>query len=118
MKQIWLEKDGTLQILTEENLDDVKRVLVTRNGSLYGGLFYPDSDYEDVVPSEFHDRCMQIEIAKRRELERPKGEWIKRYRNQINSYCSVCNREVGHRTDFCPNCGAEMLEEPKRLEGK
>ncbi len=42
MKQIWLEKDGTLQVLTDENLDDVKRVLVTQKGSIYGSLFYPD----------------------------------------------------------------------------
>lgn len=113
MKQIELAKDGTLSILTDENLDDVKRVLVTQKGSLYGGLFYPDSDYEDVVPKDFHDRCMQIEIAKRRELERPKGKWTNDGGPFLNRWiCSECGyKQYLEPTKFCAGCGSEMTEE-------
>lgn len=93
MKRIWLEKDGTLQVLTDENLDDVKRVLVTQKGSLYGCLFYSD------------------------EL-RPKGEWLL---GEWDGYadgnpvaetliCSECDFEIAaiNESDFCPNCGSKM----------
>ena len=36
------------------------------------------------------------------------GKWIKQYRGQVNSICSVCGKEVGRLTDFCPHCGAKM----------
>ena len=36
------------------------------------------------------------------------GKWIKHYRGQINSFCSVCGKEVGRCTNFCPDCGAKM----------
>ena len=39
------------------------------------------------------------------------GKWIKQYRGQVNSICSVCGKEVGRLTDFCPHCGAKMDEE-------
>ena len=39
------------------------------------------------------------------------GKWIKQYRGQVNSICSVCGKEVGRLTDFCPYCGAKMDEE-------
>lgn len=40
--------------------------------------------------------------------ERPQGEWIKKYKGQVNSFCSECDYEVGKITNFCPNCGADM----------
>ena len=97
MKQIELAKDGTLSVLTNEKLDDVKRVLVTRKGSLYGWLFYPDG-------------------------ERPKGTW-RHYEGEIT--CSECGasffdeimdltgNEVPH---YCPDCGAEMEEDEPEKE--
>lgn len=36
------------------------------------------------------------------------GKWLKQYHGQVNSICSVCGKESGRRTDFCPNCGAKM----------
>ena len=36
------------------------------------------------------------------------GKWIKQYRGQVNSVCSVCGKEVGRLTNFCPDCGAKM----------
>lgn len=38
------------------------------------------------------------------------GIWIKYYE------CSECHKHKGEKTDFCPNCGAEMVE-PKESEG-
>ena len=40
--------------------------------------------------------------------ERPKGEWVKKYKGQVNSFCSKCDYEVGKITNYCPNCGADM----------
>ena len=41
--------------------------------------------------------------------EREKGAWIKLYRGTIAEglHCSVCGKH-GYRSDFCPNCGADM----------
>ena len=63
----------------------------------------------DAVPTEFHDKCMQIEIEKRFELELKEKhghwEWDGDY------ICSNCG-ERGHRNkwNYCPNCGAKMDE--------
>ena len=44
--------------------------------------------------------------------ERKKGKWIKLYRGTIAEglHCSVCGKH-GYRSDFCPNCGADMMGE-------
>ena len=36
------------------------------------------------------------------------GKWIKQYRGQVNSICSVCGKEVGRITNFCSRCGTKM----------
>lgn len=89
MKQIWLEKDGTLQVLTDENLDDVKRVLVTTKGSIYGGLFYHDSE------------------------KRPNGKWTNDGGPFLNRWiCSECGyKNYLEPTKFCGGCGAKMKED-------
>ena len=87
MKQTWLEKDGTLQVLTDENLDGVKRVLVTQKGSIYGSLYYPD--------------------------EKPKGKWTNDGGPFLNRWiCSECGyKHYLEPTKFCVGCGSEMTEE-------
>ena len=74
----------------------------------------------EMVPKAFHDRCMQIEIAKRKKLERPNGTW-RHYEGEIT--CSECGSifydEIMDLCDsdvpkFCPNCGAVMIEEEWR----
>ena len=51
------------------------------------------------------------------EPETPKGEWVVELINNPKSilngcvkamFCSVCGKRFGFRTDFCPNCGADM----------
>lgn len=44
--------------------------------------------------------------------DRPQGEWIEMYRNGFGNMiymCSKCNFQV-QRSNFCPNCGARMVE--------
>lgn len=47
-------------------------------------------------------------------VDRPQGEWIKRHEiiNQITFFgenrCSNCGKISFIKSDFCPNCGAEM----------
>lgn len=47
-------------------------------------------------------------------LNRPQGEWIERHEiiNQITFFgenrCSNCRKRSFIKSDFCPNCGADM----------
>lgn len=67
----------------------------------------------DVVPMDFHERCLAIEVQKRFELERKRGEWVHDYNNRYG--CSECmERETmspRKLKNFCPNCGADMRGE-------
>lgn len=67
----------------------------------------------DAVPTEFHDRCMQIEIEKRFELELKEkhGHWI----GENGWVCSECGYRIANwkfssEYLYCPNCGAKMDE--------
>ena len=70
----------------------------------------------DAVPTEFHNKCMEIEIEKRFELElKNHGHWINTYADNIKTplvYCSVCENVVwrGEHYEYCPHCGAKMDE--------
>lgn len=85
-----------------------------------------DAKYQtaDVVPMDFHERCLQIEIQKRMALEktdvRPvaRGKWeavmLDHERmgcRPTAHYCSECHQITWFRTFYCPNCGADMREE-------
>ena len=68
----------------------------------------------DTVPTEFHDKCMQIEIEKRFELELKEkhGHWISD-NAQIADRCSACGLSINwslYKTPYCPFCGAKMDE--------
>ena len=70
----------------------------------------------DVVPKDFHERCLEIEIQKRMALERKRGEWINQQAD--SEMCSACGVRfyisalfaVGgnNEPNYCPNCGALM----------
>ena len=82
----------------------------------------------DVVPRDWHDRCMEIEIQNRIAADvRPvmHGEWINKktvFVTYGSAECSACGeRTSGSKVDtgwgvefeypnFCPNCGADMRE--------
>lgn len=52
-------------------------------------------------------------------LARPRGKWeyVQYDRQSIGNYhCSLCGC-IGEPTNFCPNCGAKMVE-PQESEGK
>ena len=40
------------------------------------------------------------------------GEWVPFHSEAAGDiqYCSACDVGFAHRTDFCPNCGADMRE--------
>lgn len=79
----------------------------------------------DVVPMDFHERCLQIEIQKRMALEkadvRPvvRGKWIEEDDGTLFYRCSACGKaSYGLFTEiymgdvhYCPNCGADMRAE-------
>lgn len=78
----------------------------------------------DTVPTEFHDKCMQIEIEKRFDLELKEkhGHWlsVKGWDDELgeldSAECSVCHDKqdseywVKTYYHYCPNCGAKMDE--------
>lgn len=55
---------------------------------------------------EFEDACCAIENAPTIE-ERKTGKWI------IKGFptCSICKGDAPHEWDYCPNCGARMVQE-------
>lgn len=44
-----------------------------------------------------------------------RGEWRERRFSEdvYGAECSVCHTTWDYRTNFCPNCGADMRAEPK-----
>lgn len=77
----------------------------------------------DAVPTEFHDKCMQIEIEKRFELELKvkHGHWeigIMKESGAENYKCSKCHKWAPvepmyswiKKYKYCPHCGAKMDE--------
>ena len=72
----------------------------------------------DVVPTDFHDKCMKVEIEKRMVLEPKHGRWntVVHSNNHITYYCPICGSifnkgcaDLG-KYNYCPNCGADMRE--------
>lgn len=52
------------------------------------------------------------------EIKRQKGEWVEKYAENDSDltrhrfYCSACGGwQTYGRTDYCPNCGADMRGE-------
>lgn len=49
--------------------------------------------------------------------ERPTGEWIEAHINSLGGFvyysyrCSNCKKEYKGEYNYCPNCGAQMIEE-------
>lgn len=64
----------------------------------------------EVVPMDFHERCLQIEIEKRMNMERKKAEWRETEMNRV--MCTECNYICDIAAKFlysyCPNCGSDM----------
>lgn len=66
----------------------------------------------DVVPIDFHERCLLLEVQKRHaaEANQRHGRWVS---NEIPesmlSKCSECGITYGaYSFNYCPNCGAKM----------
>ena len=50
-------------------------------------------------------------IEELEEYERRKGKWEKVYYGNRPNRCSECRQKNNYRTNFCPNCGADMRGE-------
>lgn len=67
--------------------------------------------------SDFADACSAIEDAPTAQPERKSGKWIPHEDDDGEHYgdrCSVCGEwyvMLDGRTNYCPNCGADMRGE-------
>ena len=87
--------DGTLHLVTDADLSKVGRVLVSQNGTHYGGLYYADGAKEgQKAKNVYFEESGHCEFK-----------------------CSLCGATIGVVEGgtldgawfrFCPNCGAEM----------
>ena len=59
--------------------------------------------------------CDRLSRALEERPERPRGKWIiKQDWYGYYGECSYCHKtQHGGKTDFCPNCGADMREEER-----
>lgn len=97
--------------MTSHEYSEWKRWTYIRNERTAFKHDIADAPTLDVVPTDFHDKCMKVEIEKRMALEKH-GRWIKldvaKYR------CSECGKiTYGDRDsdlNYCCNCGAKMDE--------
>ena len=58
---------------------------------------------------ERQKKLLNKAMAKLRETEPKTGTWVRSHTGTIGEgfYCSRCGKP-GYKTDFCPNCGADM----------
>ena len=72
------------------------------------------------IPCTIHngaltDLCVplyQIDTAPTVKLKRTQGKWIKDYTHEEHGgasiVCSICSYSIPNKSNFCPNCGADM----------
>lgn len=59
--------------------------------------------------------CMAIDILQSAYIieDFKKGHWVTRYNEVFKYYCDKCGIGSDLRTNYCPNCGAYMVEHRK-----
>ena len=85
-------------------------------------LLEPDTEWDDHEDGYISYSDHQIRCAKNADVrENIKGEWIKEIKHYKDDeqeydyydiYCSVCGEKpekAWHLTNYCPNCGAQMM---------
>lgn len=95
----YLEKSTVIKAIHDE---------VYSGGNWSGGWYERP---EEVAEKNFTERINAITP-----ITKEHGEWVPLNtprHNEIAVRCSVCNNYAwhGHRSAFCPNCGADMREE-------
>ena len=72
----------------------------------YFTVSFDENKLKEIVQTEVIDKIKSGEIVL--QDERPQGEWIYD-EDYINPYrCDKCNYHNDDKTNFCPNCGADM----------
>ena len=64
--------------------------------------------------SDTYDKACFIGVIDEQPTIKPQtGKWIYQLRDSENEEyrCDQCNKPVGRKTKFCPNCGARMVTE-------
>jgi ribosomal protein L32 len=88
-------------------------------------VYFQTSEEELIrIPSECAEEHRQIaewlkELKALREKRRPHGEWVKDFNMDKTTVCSKCGEEAWYKeycgwvtkSNFCPNCGADMRKE-------
>ena len=72
----------------------------------------------EAVPTDFHDKCQQLEIQKRLKLEEEfndaepirHGHWVDVNGDGSLWRCSVCGETQCCDSNYCGDCGAKMDE--------
>lgn len=70
--------------------------------------------------TEFADRCRECGARYGKLLKQKTGHWISHYDEDAKEgwyECDRCHTERAFNTDYCPNCGAKMVE-PQEREDK
>lgn len=76
------------------------------------------------MPFDWNDNFSEIAQEDFSMVQQPKtGHWIAVENEEMETvgyYCSECDlpMETEKRTDYCPNCGARMIEPQVENEGK
>jgi len=74
--------------------------------------YHPYSKGRKTIPTEevldIIDTAPAANEMAKTKYERPQGEWI--VENDVYCICSVCNNKEIKFSNFCPNCGAQMVD--------
>lgn len=71
-----------------------------------------ETEWQDGYWAGVDDTLADIADAPTIETEPKRGRWVPFHSEAAGDiqYCSYCGVGFAHRTDFCPNCGADMRE--------
>lgn len=109
----YIEREAFLEQERKRYCEDCSRRQGMKNGK-YKTLY--EIGEAPCRACEIYDAMNDVEdfpAADVRPVKR--GTWITRpYMMGNTQYCSLCGENYGVKYNFCPNCGADMREPPKK----
>ena len=82
-----------------------------------------DKTYDPVAPIAIREACRALKEYQRLKADRKVGHWVRTNDYVTCAYgtldyyeCSCCGEDSLEEGDYCPNCGAKMIE-PQESEG-